>query len=112
MGQFRLKEVIIFIRVEAGREREVLDKLTSLKEVSDACIVFGEYDIIAHFKVNLEKDLSPQAVMMQIHKIISEKLNCINGITDIVFLPVSESHIKRRGPIQVEIPVPINNPTD
>ncbi|ADI32103.1 AsnC family transcriptional regulator [Staphylothermus hellenicus] len=107
-----MKEIIAFLRVEAGKENEILEKLSSLNEVKEACIVFGEYDIIAHFKIDIEEDLLPQATIIKAHRIISEKLHGIEGITDIVFLPVGESFIKRRGPVQVEIPVPINNPTD
>lgn len=107
-----MKEIIAFLRVEAGKEKEVLEKLSSLNEVRDVCIVFGEYDIIAHFRVDIEEDLLPQATIIKAHKIISEKLQNIEGIVDIVFLPVSESLIKKRGPVQVEIPVPISNPVD
>jgi len=46
--------VIAFVLcvTQAGKEKEVLDKLSKLKEVEEAHIVYGEYDVIAKIKLD------------------------------------------------------------
>ncbi len=46
----------VLFKVASGTEREVAQKLTEFKEVKEADIVFGEYDVIASLTIdNLEK---------------------------------------------------------
>jgi len=46
--------VIAFVLcvTQAGKEKEVVDKLSKLKEVEEAHIVYGEYDVIAKIKLD------------------------------------------------------------
>jgi Lrp/AsnC family transcriptional regulator for asnA, asnC and gidA len=46
--------VIAFVLcgAQAGKERYVLEKLLELKEVDEASIVYGEYDVIAKVKLD------------------------------------------------------------
>jgi|GEM_PF-49714 len=48
------KMVIAFVLcvTQAGKEKEVLEKLLRLKEVEEAHIVYGEYDVIAKIKLD------------------------------------------------------------
>lgn len=45
-----MKECYALLTVEAGREREVLDKLRTHEWVESSYILFGEYDIIVKMK--------------------------------------------------------------
>ena len=46
----------VLFKVASGTEREVAQKLTEFKEVKEADIVFGEYDVIASLTIDsLEK---------------------------------------------------------
>jgi DNA-binding Lrp family transcriptional regulator len=46
----------VLFKVASGTEREVAQKLTEFKEVKEADIVFGEYDVIASLMIDsLEK---------------------------------------------------------
>jgi DNA-binding Lrp family transcriptional regulator len=46
----------VLFKVASGTEREVAQKLTEFKEVKEADIVFGEYDVIANLTIDsLEK---------------------------------------------------------
>ena len=46
----------VLFKVASGTEREVAQKLTEFKEVKEADIVFGEYDVIASLTMDsLEK---------------------------------------------------------
>ena len=50
----KMKECDALLTVEAGKERQILDKLRSMEGIESAYILFGEYDIIA--KMKSEKD--------------------------------------------------------
>jgi hypothetical protein len=107
-----LMEILAFIRVKTGTEKEVLDDLISLDEVREACLVFGEFDVIAHFKLDIDKNLPRQSIIVNAYRIIGDRLRRIKGIESMLLLPVSESYIKKRGPVQVEIPIKPEYPPD
>lgn len=44
-------QAYILFKVSSGSERDVCKKLARLEEVSEADIIFGEYDIIARVSV-------------------------------------------------------------
>jgi hypothetical protein len=111
-GVYIVIEVLGFIRVKTGAEKEVLNDLISLNEVMEACLVFGEFDIIVHFKLDIDENLPRQSIIINAYKIIGDKLGKIKGIESMLLLPVSESYIKKRDPIQVEIPIKLEYPPD
>lgn len=43
--------------IEAGKEREVVDKLKTMPYVEEAYVVYGEYDVIAKITVDELKRL-------------------------------------------------------
>ncbi len=107
-----MMEVLAFIRVKTGNENEVLDDLISLSEVREACLVFGEFDIIAHFKLDINENIPKQSMIISAYRIIGDRIRRIKGIDSILLLPVSESYTKKRGPLQVEIPIKPEYPPD
>ncbi len=52
----------VLIKVFPGKEREVYDKLISLKEVEELYPLFGEYDLIAKVVVRSLEELSDVVV--------------------------------------------------
>jgi len=48
----------VLIIAKSGFEKQVLEKLRKLKEIKDAKIVYGEYDIIAKIQVGDVSDLN------------------------------------------------------
>ena len=48
----------VLIIAKSGFEKQVLEKLRKLKEIKEAKIVYGEYDIIAKIQVNDVSDLN------------------------------------------------------
>jgi anthranilate phosphoribosyltransferase len=48
----------VLIIAKSGFEKQVLEKLRKLKEIKDAKIVYGEYDIIAKIEVGDVSDLN------------------------------------------------------
>jgi len=57
----------VILVVEAGREYEVLRRLMEMDAVSEARVVYGEYDIVARLEVS---DLSElERVVMSIRRI-------------------------------------------
>ena len=46
----------IMVRVDAGKEREVLKKVQNFEEVKDSNIIYGEWDVVMKIKVkNIEE---------------------------------------------------------
>jgi anthranilate phosphoribosyltransferase len=56
---------------DAGKEREVVEKLRSMEKVEEAHVVYGEYDVIAKIIVDELK---------QLDSFISEKVRVIKEI--------------------------------
>jgi anthranilate phosphoribosyltransferase len=48
----------VLIIAKSGFEKQVLESLRKLKEIKDAKIVYGEYDIIAKIEVGDVSDLN------------------------------------------------------
>jgi anthranilate phosphoribosyltransferase len=42
----------VLCRTDAGKEREVVQKMKALPNVEDAYVVYGEYDVIAKITVD------------------------------------------------------------
>lgn len=57
---------IVFIRVKAGYEKEVMEQIISLDEVSKAYRVFGDYDLIV-----ITRDVSLERLKKVVEKIRS-----------------------------------------
>jgi DNA-binding Lrp family transcriptional regulator len=47
----------VLIRVEVGQEHEVLKQLQSFPEITEARIVYGEYDVVATYEIESLKAL-------------------------------------------------------
>lgn len=56
---------------DAGKEKKILEHLKSMKEVVEAYIVYGEYDIVAKINVEQLKDLDP---------FLTDKIRNIDGV--------------------------------
>ncbi|OQC52274.1 MAG: putative HTH-type transcriptional regulator [Euryarchaeota archaeon ADurb.Bin023] len=56
---------------DAGKEKKILESLKSMKEVEEAYIVYGEYDIVVKVNVEQLKDLDP---------FLTEKIRNIDGV--------------------------------
>ncbi len=57
----------VILVVEVGKEYDVLDKLKSLEGITEARVVYGEYDIIVRMEVNSIKML--ERLVMNIRRI-------------------------------------------
>ncbi|KYC45617.1 MAG: putative HTH-type transcriptional regulator [Candidatus Methanofastidiosum methylothiophilum] len=56
---------------DAGKEKKILESLKNMKEVEEAYIVYGEYDIVVKVNVEQLKDLDP---------FLTEKIRNIDGV--------------------------------
>lgn len=56
---------------DAGKEKKILESLKRMKEVEEAYIVYGEYDIVVKVNVEQLKDLDP---------FLTEKIRNIDGV--------------------------------
>ena len=64
---------LVLLSTEPGREQDVVMTLKSMPEVSEAMVLFGEYD--AYCKVNVD-DFS------QLSRLILAKIRIIDGVVD------------------------------
>ena len=48
----------VMVRVDAGKERDVLEKVTKWEEVKEAHIIYGEWDIIIKVEVDSIEDIT------------------------------------------------------
>ncbi len=56
MGVFNMKAFVL-ISLKEGNERELLEELKELKEVKNAYILFGEWDLIAEVELRSAEEL-------------------------------------------------------
>ncbi len=56
MGVFTMKAFVL-ISLKEGNERELLEDLKELKEVKNAYILFGEWDVIAEVELRSAEEL-------------------------------------------------------
>ena len=63
----------IMVRVDAGKEREVMKKLAGLSEVKDSHIIYGEWDLIVKIKAASIEDITA-FVVEKLRKIKQVKL--------------------------------------
>jgi Lrp/AsnC family transcriptional regulator for asnA, asnC and gidA len=47
----------VLISTDAGAEKEVLEKLKEIPEVTEAYIIYGVYDLVAKVRVERQEDL-------------------------------------------------------
>jgi DNA-binding Lrp family transcriptional regulator len=71
----------VLLKVRAGSERDVVNRLESVKEVAEVKELYGDWDVIA--KLELEK-------LEQLDKIITEKVRATEGIKDSSTMIVAE----------------------
>ncbi len=58
-----METAFIFIKVKPGKEREVLEKLRKIKNVTESFELYGDYDVVV--KVETEEKERLQAIIMQ-----------------------------------------------
>jgi DNA-binding Lrp family transcriptional regulator len=75
-------EALVRMIVTAGTEENVLEELNKIEQVTEAFILLGDIDIIAHITAEDEKTLK---------EIISHKIRKIGGIEDTDTLIVTKS---------------------
>lgn len=64
---------LVLISTEPGREREVVMMLNAMPEVSEAMVLFGEYD--AYCKISVD-DFS------ELSKLILQQIRTLDGVVD------------------------------
>lgn len=79
-----METAFVFIKVKPGKEREVLEKLRKIKNVTESFWLYGDYDIVV--KVETEEKERLQAIVT--HQIRSIK-DVENTSTNYVFDPSS-----------------------
>ncbi len=75
----------LLIRVEAGKENHVLDKIIEIPGIRQAALVFGPYDIIAVAEVTTHDELD---------NIVVGSVRKIEGVKDSLTLVVAEEKSK------------------
>jgi len=58
-----MEAAFVFVNVKPGKEREVLEKLRRIKNVTESFELYGDYDIVV--KVETEEKERLQAIIMQ-----------------------------------------------
>jgi len=79
-----VETAFIFITVKPSKEREVLEKLRKIKNVTESFWLYGDYDIVV--KVETEEKERLQAIIMQQIRSIKD---IENTSTNYVFDPGS-----------------------
>lgn len=64
---------LVLISTEPGREREVVMMLNAMPEVSEAMVLFGEYDVYCKISVDDFPELS---------KLILQQIRTLDGVAD------------------------------
>lgn len=79
-----METAFVFINVKPGKEKEVLEKLRTIKNITESFELYGDYDIV--IKVETEEKERLQAIIMQQVRSIKE---IGNTSTNYVFDPNS-----------------------
>ena len=64
---------LVLISTEPGRERDVVMMLNNMPEVSEAMVLFGEYDVYCKISVDDFPELS---------KLILQQIRTLDGVAD------------------------------
>ena len=64
---------LVLISTEPGRERDVVMMLNAMPEVSEAMVLFGEYDVYCKISVDDFPELS---------KLILQQIRTLDGVVD------------------------------
>ena len=64
---------LVLISTEPGREREVVMMLNAMPEVSEAMVLFGEYD--AYCKISVDD-------LPELSKLILQQIRTLDGVVD------------------------------
>ena len=64
---------LVLISTEPGRERDVVIMLNDMPEVSEAMVLFGEYDVYCKISVDDFPELS---------KLILQQIRTLDGVVD------------------------------
>ena len=64
---------LVLISTEPGRERDVVMMLNDMTEVSEAMVLFGEYDVYCKISVDDFPELS---------KLILQQIRTLDGVVD------------------------------
>ena len=64
---------LVLISTEPGRERDVVMMLNNMPEVSEAMVLFGEYDVYCKISVDDFPELS---------KLILQQIRTLDGVLD------------------------------
>jgi len=75
----------LLVRVEAGKENHVLDKIIGIPGVRKAALVFGPYDIVATVEVTTHDELD---------NVVVGSVRKIDGVKDSLTLVVAEEKSK------------------
>ncbi len=71
----------VLLKVKAGSERNIVNMLESIKEVTEVNELYGDWDIISRLQLEKLEDLD---------KILTEKIRSIDGIENSSTMIVAE----------------------
>jgi len=77
----------VLITADAGRERDIYDKIKSSKEFKEIYMVFGEHDIIAKIEAEDTDGLG---------KLVLDEVRTIDGILSTLTLTVADIGLRYR----------------
>ncbi len=75
-------EALVFINVEIGTEKEVIEELARLDSVLEIWMVYGPYDVVAHVTAD-----TPEAL----RTVISDQIRRINMVRSTMTLIIASS---------------------
>jgi DNA-binding Lrp family transcriptional regulator len=76
-----LETAFVFINVKPGKEKEVLEKLRKIKNVTESFGLYGDYDIVVKVESEVKERLQA-IVTQQIRSIKNIENTCTNYVFD------------------------------
>ncbi len=86
MGEEKKAAIFVLVNCEIGKEREILEKLKNVPEVTEAYLLYGVYDII--IKIEGESNDKLREVMLS-------KVRRIEGIKSTLTMVVVEGFARK-----------------
>ncbi len=104
---------ILLLRVRAGYEKKVLDKLYSIKEVKEAGLILGDYDIYALIEVSSNECRTENQLVCRIFDIIVDSIKDVEGVESTLTLLTFDYLSKKKWkPVSTDLVRPYPPPID
>ena len=75
-------KAFVFIDVEPGKDREILEKLIKYDEVVETHLIAGQYDVLAVLELELYGSEIFSSAQETISKFVIEKIRKLKGVRD------------------------------